>query len=735
MDRDALCSAFIEALPYDPYPFQEEAILAWFEADGGLLVTAPTGMGKTLIAEAAVFEALHTGKRLYYTTPLIALTDQKLQELQDRAEAWGFSRDDVGLLTGNRQVNPDAVVLVVVAEILLNHLLAPDRDFGNVSAVVMDEFHYFNDRERGVVWELSLVLLPKEVRLMLLSATVGNAIDFTVWLRDQHQRTLRLIQTDERKVALEFAWVEDKLLTEQLVAMVSDDDALARTPALVFCFSRDECWETAERLKGLPLISKETQAEITRQLADEDMSQGIGPKLQQMLIRGAGVHHAGILPRYKHLVERLFTERLVPFVACTETLAAGINLPARSVVLKTILKGKPGERKVLPSADAHQMFGRAGRPQYDTEGYVFCLAHEDDVKIHRWKEKYDQLPAKATDPGILKARKALERKRPTRRKTEQYWTEGQFESLVKAGPAKLASRSMIPYRFLAFLLLHGETVGEIRRFLRRRFADADRLTGFENQLDAMLKNLEKLGFLARRGFVPQKDVDDPGFGEDTQLELDESLERLLVLRGIDPLYGDFLVHELAFSNFEEKLLALESVLDVPHKIARAASPPYDLAPGPLQKEVLEPTLIKMGVNLDPLPPPSDDEPRIFYEWDDPDRPKPPPTFAEMLEILFQSRLAVPEEIPIQTKWIAGGVLETQGEFFRFTGSRNLAKSEGIVLRHLLRLVLLAREFEAITEDPDYTILAEKVTAVCEAVDVRYTRHLLDVAEDQAKLES
>ena len=225
---------------------------------------APTGTGKTLIAEAAIFETLQLGKTAYYTTPLIALTDQKFHELQETVVGWGYSPDEVGLVTGNRKINPQAKVLVVVAEILLNRLLHAEAfDFSDVWAVVMDEFHSFNDPERGIVWEFGLGLLPPQVKTLLLSATVGNSLEFTSWLNRVHQRNLKLVQSDERKVPLSYSWVEDELLPDYIEKMVQGSEESRLTPALLFCFNREQCWNVAEMLKGKKCVDPDQQKRLS----------------------------------------------------------------------------------------------------------------------------------------------------------------------------------------------------------------------------------------------------------------------------------------------------------------------------------------------------------------------------------------------------------------------------------------------------------------------------------------
>src|SRR5947209_18885869 len=313
--RDELASRYLEQLPYTPYPVQEEALLAWFTAEQGVLVCAPTGTGKTLIAQAALFEALHNGTTAYYTTPLIALTEQKFREMQEAAVRWGFRAEDVGLVTGHRRINPDARVLVVVAEILLNRLLNAEAfDFSSVSAVAMDECRSFADMQRGIDWALSLSLLPPHVRLLLLSATVGNAAEFVAWLERCHGRKVELVESRDRKVPLTYQWVPDQLLNELVVDMAKGDGHSRKTPALIFCFNRDECWSIAEQLKGLVLLGPDQKPPLHAAIDALKWTEGVGPKMRQMLHRGVGVHHAGMLPKYRRVVEDLFQKKLLGVV-------------------------------------------------------------------------------------------------------------------------------------------------------------------------------------------------------------------------------------------------------------------------------------------------------------------------------------------------------------------------------------------------------------------------------------
>jgi superfamily II DNA/RNA helicase len=831
--RDDLAAQYLDQLPFPPYPVQEEALLTWFTAEQGVLVCAPTGTGKTLIAEAALFEALHTGRKAYYTTPLIALTEQKFREFQAAAIRWGFSADDVGLVTGNRKVNPDAKILVVVAEILLNRLLHSEGfDFDDVASVVMDEFHSFNDFERGVVWELSLALLPKHVRLMLLSATVGNAVEFKLWLLRAHGRSIELVQGTERKVPLSFEWVGEQLLPDYLEEVGQGEGDQRRTPALIFCFNRNDCWTTAEQLKGKALLIEGQQKRLVAELEQYDWKSGAAPKLKQLLMRGVAVHHAGILPKLRRRVEDLFQRKLLSICVCTETLAAGINLPARSVVMTTLLKGPPGKKTVVDPSTAAQIFGRAGRPQFDTRGHVIALAHEDDVKIAKWKKQLDQIPVDTGDPNLIRARRNLEKKKPTRRTNEQYWNEQQFQKLITAPAVKLASRGDLPWRLLAYLLKISPDVSRLRAFVSRRLLEPKRLEAAEDRLHEMLLTLWADDFIeldppppadvrarpavTARSSQPEPAVEEPAapklkplfdikpadadanFGDDlvddpstiTDDEVETaavetaaetqpaastqpaaipasqlkwlkdilpkerlappppppkyvpiravpkpSLDELFNFRTINPLYAMFLRKHLGRADQAERIQAFESVLELSTSLlSQVRVPGPDLLPqGPLATEYLNIELIQRGLATpEELAPVERDESEQVKPWERHER-KWILAFADKLKLLFDSEHPTMSDVRVLPVWVVGDLLQFNGDFTKYVSGRDLAKQEGLIFRHLLRMTLLCGEFEHCPPegiDPEewrreMRDLADLLTASCRAVDPESTDQLLE----------
>jgi superfamily II DNA/RNA helicase len=768
--RDELASKYLDQLPFPPYPVQEEALLAWFTSDQGVLVCTPTGTGKTMIAQAALYEALRSGTQAYYTTPLIALTEQKYREMQTAALKWGFQAEDVGLVTGNRQINPQARILVVVAEILLNRLLAAQQfDFKNVSAVVMDEFHSFADPERGMVWELSLSLLPKHIRLLLLSATVGNSREFINWLDLRHGRKLELVEGKERKVPLSYHWVPDQLLGELLTDMAEGDAARRKMPALVFCFNRDECWSVAEQLKGLPLVESAIRGELLARCNKLEWKEGIGPKLKQMLGRGVGVHHAGLLPKYRRVVEDLFSHKLLAVVVCTETLGAGINLPARSVVLTTLVKGPFGKQKLVDPSSAQQIFGRAGRPQYDTEGHVYAVAHEDDVKLLRWKQKFDAIPEDTRDPGLLKAKKDLKRKKPERRANQTYWSEAQFKQLQTAPPGKLYSKGVLPWRWLGYVLKASPEVRLLKNVVHKRLMDEPRIVAGEKALKRMLLTLHRGGFIRLEPEPPAAlltgETKPPEAAQSSErpspmspaeagtqiLETGSTyepllahptalLDQLVAFRAIHPLYGVFLMNYLGTANRAERLQILESLLELPRPLLRYVRVPWPdrLSPGPLVVQI-DPELVQRGLIAAPKLDSEEDEEDGFQE-----EREYPVSLAEKMQLLFAVKYPEVGDLETQAVWAAGELLQDfNGNFVKYISSKDLAKQEGILFRHFLRLILLCGEFRLLTpsgiapEDwqAEMDDISDRLTAACRTVDPLSTDETIQQLKPQAEAPS
>jgi hypothetical protein len=464
--------------------------------------------------------------------------------------------------------------------------------------------------------------------------------------------------------------------------------------------------------------------------------------MKQMLHRGVGVHHAGMLPKYRRVVEELFNRKLLAVVVCTETLASGINLPARSVVLASLVKGPFGKERLVDASTAHQIFGRAGRPQFDDRGYVYALAHEDDVKILRWREKYDAIPEDSRDPALIKAKKALKRKKPSRSETRQYWSEGQFKQLQAAPPGKLYSKGPLPWRLLAYLLKVSPEVDRVRKVIRKRLMDEPRIKAGETALERMLLTLTTGGFVT---LSPEPPAPQQSAVSSQQSAVQEpyravlatptpELDKLLVFRSVHPLYGAYLINQLGIADRNERLQAMESVLEVPRPLLRHLRVPFadDLPPGPLATTRLDNELIARGLMLARHASDAADEEDEDYDEEEEEYP---PTLAEKLRLLFDAKFPEVADVHTQSVWAAGELLRFGGNFNKYVQSRDLVKQEGIVFRHLLRLILLCGEFAQVCP-PDTTPaawqadlreIAERLTASCREVDPASTDETIELA--------
>src|SRR3954447_2560374 len=420
--RGPALDAFAGAYPFPLDAFQAQACTA-LEHGHGVLVAAPTGAGKTVVGEFAVHLALQTGGKCFYTTPIKALSNQKFHDLTAR-----YGADNVGLLTGDNAVNGDAPVVVMTTEVLRNMLYAGSPALRGLSYVVMDEVHYLADRFRGAVWEEVILHLPDTVTLVSLSATVSNAEEFGDWLQTVRGDTTVIVE-EHRPVPLWQSvlvgrrlydlFVDDEQhdVNTELLRLASDDARFARIhpaqrpqrggrrprsrvdipsrpevvetldragllPAIVFIFSRAGCNAAVLQClrSGLRLVEPDQRSRIrkvvqerTAQLPQEDLRVlGFG-EFAEALERGVATHHAGMLPVFKEIVEELFSAGLVQVVFATETLALGINMPARSVVLESLVKWNGEAHVDLTPGEYTQLTGRAGRRGIDVEGHGVVL--------------------------------------------------------------------------------------------------------------------------------------------------------------------------------------------------------------------------------------------------------------------------------------------------------------------------------------------------------------------------
>lgn len=398
------------------YPAQDEALME-LASGSHVILSTPTGSGKSLVAVGAHLFALTSGRRTYYTAPIKALVSEKFFAL---CEVFGAER--VGMVTGDAAVNPTAPIICATAEILANLALreGPDADIGQV---VMDEFHFYADPDRGWAWQVPLLELPK-AQFLLMSATLGEVDFFAEDLRRRTGRDAAVVAGTERPVPLNFSYVRTPI-TETLTELVTTHQA----PVYVVHFTQAAALERAQALTSANFASRAEKDAIAEAIGEFRFTSGFGRTLSRLIRHGIGVHHAGMLPKYRRLVERLAQDGLLKVVCGTDTLGVGINVPIRTVLLTGLTKFDGVRTRRLKAREFHQIAGRAGRAGYDTMGTVVVQAPEHEVENAR-------LLAKAGDDP-KKQRKVQRRKPP-----EGFvsWSEETFDRLVTAAPEPMVSR-------------------------------------------------------------------------------------------------------------------------------------------------------------------------------------------------------------------------------------------------------------------------------------------------------
>ena len=433
---------FVSARGIELYPAQEQAVLELYEGRNVILNT-PTGSGKSLVASALHFQSVAQGRRSAYTCPIKALVNEKWMSLCRE-----FGPDNVGLSTGDATINRDAPILCCTAEVLANMALrqgpeCPVRD------VVVDEFHYYSDRERGVAWQVPLLTMSR-ARFLLMSATLGETDFFAGEVTRLTGRETATVKSVKRPVPLDFSYAETPL-AQTLEGLVT----AGRAPVYVVHFTQAEATESAQDFTSINVCTREEKAALAQALEGARFNSPHGPDVKRWLRHGIGLHHAGLLPRYRILVEQLAQRGLLKVICGTDTLGVGINVPIRTVLFTRLCKFDGQKVGILTARDFHQMAGRAGRKGYDDVGWVVAQAPEHVVENLK-------LEAKAARDG----KKVVKRKPPERNFVN--WDRNTFQRLIDASPERLQSRFAVSHGMLLNVLSReGDGCRAMQEIVRR----------------------------------------------------------------------------------------------------------------------------------------------------------------------------------------------------------------------------------------------------------------------------
>lgn len=615
------------------YPAQEEAI---FELVAGahVVLATPTGSGKSLVAVAAHAIALAQGQRTYYTAPIKALVSEKFFQLVEI-----FGAENVGMVTGDSSVNGDAPIICCTAEILANQALREGAELA-AGIVVMDEFHYYADPERGWAWQVPLLTLSN-ARFLLMSATLGDITPIAADLERRTGHPVSEVTHTERPIPLTFEYVRTPV--HETVERLLDEK---QAPVYIVHFSQAAAMERAQALTSIRIITREQRDEIAEAIGDFRFTTGFGTTLSRLVRAGIGVHHAGMLPKYRRLVEVLAQRGLLRVICGTDTLGVGINVPIRTVLLTALSKFDGERMRQLTAREFHQIAGRAGRAGYDTAGLVVVQAPDHEIENHLATTKAGDDPKKK--------KKIVRKSAPAGFVT---WGEGSFERLIGGAPEPLESRMQVSAAMLINLIARGgDVLAHARALLTENHEPPHRRRELVRRALGIAKTLVRAGVVEiDRTTTPagiRLTVDlQPNFALNQPL----SPFALAVIGVLDHTDGDYPLDVIS---------VIESTLDNPRPVlAQQQFKARGEAVAAMKADGVE-----YEARMDAL--------------EEVEHPQP---LAELLHAMFETFAASQpwvRDIELRPKSVVRDLYERAMSFTEYVSFYGLARSEGLLLRYL-----------------------------------------------------
>ena len=647
--------SWVEARGITPWTHQEDALFA-LAAGSNVILGTPTGSGKSLVAIGELFLGLATGKRGYYTAPIKALVSEKFFQLVDI-----FGRDNVGMVTGDSHINTKAPIICCTAEILANQALAEGAD-ADVGLIAMDEFHFFADPDRGWAWQVPLLTLP-HAQFLLMSATLGDMSAIAATLERETGREVERILNAPRPVPLSYQYVKTALEATVELALRQGD-----APLYIVHFSQDAALTSARALASYGVATKEQREAIKEALHGARFNTAFGKTLKHLISCGVGLHHAGLLPRYRLLVEKLAQQGLLPVICGTDTLGVGINVPIHTVVLTGLTKFDGVKQRRLRSREFHQIAGRAGRSGFDTEGVVIAEAPEHEIENYK---------AELKAMGDPKKMKRLKKKKPPEGFVT--WNEATFTRLIDAPPETLRPRLRVTHSMvLAEVEQGGDARARVDDIIDRSLQSDEEKAALHDRAAEIFSTLIDAGVVVQKAV--QGDGPDPATAYELTVDLPEDF-------ALDQPLSPFLLAALELLDPEsptydmDLISFVEATLEDPKQVLRAQERrARDEAMAAMKAE---------GVDF---------EERV-ERVRDVTYPKP---LEEQIDTAYQAyceKVPWARDFEPAPKSVLRDMLETGCDFKSYIQSYKIERCEGILLRYL------AEAFRAL----DRTVPADKKT--------------------------